>query len=179
MNIRYLFFLVIWLFINPTHAGTDSRLKAKHVELLAPASQAIEQADSFTLYEGLPHQTNEQELLKQELATKKTIRLHNFPFYERPLNVSASDVELLRKLSANKAGYHSYSGPKLCGEFHPDYCIVWKKGEAVYHLLICLGCHEIEFFGRDLNLKLDMPSDTYKEFGDILKKYRDQRPNSD
>jgi hypothetical protein len=58
-----------------------------------PVSKGTSQTLSLTLYEGLPHQTWETELLIKELATKKTIDIHGYPFYERPLRVSADDVD--------------------------------------------------------------------------------------
>jgi hypothetical protein len=51
---------------------------------LAEIVLAIKAAPAPTLYEGLPNQMFENALLKQELATKKTLILHDFSFYQAP-----------------------------------------------------------------------------------------------
>jgi hypothetical protein len=68
-------------------------------EMRTHRHEGMSQASSLTLYEGLPHPSWEAELLKQELATKKTVTIRGFSFYERPLSVASADVEELRRLS--------------------------------------------------------------------------------
>ena len=130
-------------------------------------------ATSLTLYEGLPHQAFDRELMESEIVTKKTIHWHDFPFYERPLTASTADVETLRSLCENPDSFCAYRGPKLCGGFHPDYCLSWTDGEESYDLLICLGCIEVKFFGGGHELLADIRSRQLKQ---ILRRYHDQRP---
>jgi len=130
----------------------------------------------LTLYEGLPHQSWEPELLKNELAAKKTITIHGFPFYEHPLSVAAADADELRRLSTAADSFSSYGGPKACGSYHPDYCLSWKDGSTVYELLICFGCHEMKFYSPSQDVLADVQKDAFYRFEAILKKYRDQRP---
>jgi hypothetical protein len=153
-------------------AGCDKRSR------FTPVTKGMSQTSSLTLYEGLPHQAWEGELLKQELAAKRTVTIHEFPFYQRPLPVASADVEELRGLSAAVDSFSSYAGPKLCGGFHPDYCLSWKDGATTYELLICFGCHEMKFYGPKHEALADIRKDAFERFEAILKKYRDQRPKS-
>ncbi len=144
-----------------------------------PITKDIGRGSSLTLYEGLPHQSWDAELLKKELATKKTVTIHGYPFYERPLSVSPTDVEKLRGLSAAAASFSPYGGPKACGAYHPDYCLSWKEGEAVYDLLICFSCHEMKFYGPKHESLADIRKDAFDQFQVILKRYQDQRPKAE
>jgi cytochrome c553 len=152
------------------------RLSAKERAEFAPISKGINHASSLTLYEGLPHQTWEPEVLAKELATKKTIVRHEFPFYERPLPVAAGDVEALRRLSAAGESFAPYLGPKNCGGYHPDYCLAWKDAETTYELLICFGCHEMKLYGPKQEMLVDIKKEPFTQFEKTLQKYQAQRP---
>ena len=178
MNRRFFFSLLgaCTILHGASHAEVRSDLTAKDLSQFTPIAEGIRRASSLNLYEGLPHQGWEADQLKKELATKKTLRIHGFPFYERPLPIAADEVEPLRRLCAAADSFLSYGGPKLCGGYHPDYCLAWRDGEATYHLLICFGCHEMKLYGPKQELLADIRSDAFKQFETTLKKYRDQRP---
>jgi hypothetical protein len=150
--------------------------KRSHFPLV---TKGVSQSSSLTLYEGLPHQGWEADLLKKELATKRTVTIRGFPFYERPLSVAAADVEELRRLCAAADSFSTYAGPKACGGYHPDYCLSWKDGATTYELLICFGCHEMKFFDPKHEELVDIRKDAFERFEAILKKYRDQRPKTE
>ena len=153
-------------------------LTAKDLLQFTPISEGIRRASSVTLYEGLPHQTWEADQLKKELATKKTVSFHDFPFYERPLMLAADEVEPLRRLSTAGSSYTTYGGPKACGGYHPDYCLTWKDGDATYQLLICFGCQEMKLYGPNSELIVDIGEEAFRAFEAALKKHRDQRPKT-
>ena len=159
-------------------SGDRAGFTAKDRSQFAPISKGINRASSFKLYEGLPHQGWERDEFQRELEKKKTVTLHGFPFYERPLPVAAADVETLRRLSSASGSFHSYAGAKNCGGYHPDYCLSWKDGEASYELLICFGCHEMKLYGPRQELLADIQRDVAIQFETTLKKYRDQRPQA-
>lgn len=161
-----------------TRAAVRADLSAKDLTVFNPISKGIQRASALTLYEGLPHQMWEAEELKKELATKKTVRFHDFPFFKQPLVVHGSNIEPLRKLCADAQSYMSYGGPKACGGYHPDYCLAWKDGKAVYALLICFGCHEMKLFGPKSELLVDIRDPAYRRFEAALKQHRKQRPVS-
>lgn len=161
---------------NQATSGSHSTdVKPAHFK---PFVDGIQRSKSFVLYEGLPHQTFESEQLEKELATKRTRRIDEYFFYDHPLEVADADVEKLRRLSSASENYSPYAGPKECGGFHPDYALAWSDGDETYHLLICFGCHEMEFHGPRGMLLVDIREKAFKQFEAILKQYRDQRPPS-
>ena len=141
-----------------------------------PMASGIRRASSFSLYEGLPHQMSEAKNLADELATKETLRIYEFPFYRRPLAISQGDMAALLPLVISKDTYWSFRGPKLCGGFHPDYGLVWSDGTVTYNLLICFGCHEMFFYDTKHALLADIREDMFPQLEAILAKYHDQRP---
>jgi hypothetical protein len=176
MNKRFLLsaatmWLVMWS--APVPAEPLKVAELKQFNLL---SEVINRATEFTLYEGLPHQRLERRQLQIELDTMKTVRLQGYPFYEQTLEVSDEVVKLLRQLCISASSFETNKGPKRCGGFHPDYCLVWKDGDTTCRLLICFGCREMKLHSPDLELLVDVQPDAYKKFGDLLKPLRNQRP---
>lgn len=147
---------------------------ANHV----PIAAAIGKWNEITLYEGLPHQQAEKALLADELKTKKIAKFHDYPFYAEELFITDVDSEASSKLLANPASLEKHQG-KFCGDFHPDYCLEWKVGKETWLALICLGCHEVKFYGpKKLCLYCDLKDDAYDELKKILVNYQKNRPPS-
>jgi hypothetical protein len=137
---------------------------------------AIRDADKATLYEGLPHQSNEAKLLEKEKKEKKTVQLHGFPFYQETLELKADDRKSLQKVLGDSASFQQWGVEKKCGGFHPDYLVEWRVGDKEYRVLICFGCHEVKVFGPDKTLRCDMAGETKKALQDVLKTYQKNRP---
>jgi hypothetical protein len=169
------------MFCAVSHASydSDSELISNDLIHFTPIAEGVRRASSLTLYEGLPHPTWEGKQYESELATKKIIRFHGFPFYERPLAVAADEIEPLRRLCAAADSYWSYRGPKSCGGYHPDYCLVWNDGETAYHLLICFGCNEMKLYGPKNELIVDIRHEAVARFKAALERHRDQRPKAE
>jgi hypothetical protein len=176
---RRLFCHLLTLAVLPVPlACAADRLIEPDVSNFKPIAEGIGRAKSLVLYEGLPHQMIERETLKQELASKKTIKIGEFPFYEQPLTVAENDVELLRRWVTSATNYWSnipfaYFG---CGGFHPDYCLMWKDGESVYWVSICFGCRQTALVGPKGSLDPMIQQASVETLEGILKKYRGQRP---
>ena len=59
---------------------------------------SIRAAPSFTLFEGLPHESFEADALQRELARQRTVRAHGFHFYEETWAVErAPPVHVTRR----------------------------------------------------------------------------------
>jgi hypothetical protein len=159
---------------HSTDVGRD--LTKKDAAEFTAISRGVTRATSLTLYEGLPHQTWETDQYQHELAAKKTVQLHHYPFYERTLSVGEPDREELRHLSASAETYFTFSGEKSCGGFHPDYCVTWFDGAVVYELLICFGCDEMKLYSPMQYLRFDIRGSACGRLKAVLSKYRDQRP---
>ncbi len=149
--------------------------KPVEASLFTPITEGVRRATTLTVYEGLPHQADIVQF-RHELATKKTVRLQGFSFYQQPLEVFAADAKPLRRLCSDPKSFWSYGGMKLCGDFHPDYALVWKDGDQVYNFLICLGCHEMRIHGPKGGMLVDIRDDPFNHFKAILLQYREQRP---
>jgi hypothetical protein len=141
-----------------------------------PLAAGIAKADRVTLYEGLPHEASESG--QQELKTKKTVRLHGYPFYAEPLALKESDGKRLTDLVTEASSFAPYRGPKKCGGFHPDYCVEWRVGDEVYRCLVCFGCQEVKLYGPKADLYCDVSQPAYAKLGELLRPYRKQRPKA-
>ena len=149
-------------------------MKASPIEASAIYRTTVSAAKSLLVFEGLPHQSVEPVLLATELKRKDTTEIWNFPFYTP--SIEATNADDLRKLLSNPASLAVYAGPKLCGGYHPDFCISWQAGKVKYYALICFGCHEIVLYDGKTSLIYDLETAAYKEFQQLLAQYRTKRP---
>ena len=165
-------FGVLVLAIVGCRMGTSPTNFANH----GPLAERAAKADKIVLYEGLPHQTIESTLLKEELKSKKTVELHDFPFYADPLPISKHDGEKLTALFTDTNSFSPFVAEKRRGGFHPDYCIEWHVGHELYRCLVCFGCHEIKAYGPEQMVRCDIQNHAYEQFERVLKPHRKQRP---
>ena len=143
---------------------------------LEPMQSSIVGKVKVTLYEGLPHQAWESDVLKTELEKKETIKRHDFPFYKEPLKMSLEDMKSLLDLMKHKQSFLPFGGHKPCGGYHPDYSIVMDAGKEVVEIQVCFGCHEIKAYQGKEMAYCDINGPAYKQLEKLLKKYRKQRP---
>lgn len=138
-----------------------------------PDLATLTTATSLTLYEGLPHQRYDKELLAEELRTKKTLEFHAFPFYVETLKLSQADrTELVAALSDADA-FRPFRGEKTCGGFHPDYALVWSAAGEERMVLVCFGCNEIKVYGPAGERRYDIRDPRLKA---VLRDYQKNRP---
>jgi hypothetical protein len=130
----------------------------------------------LALYEGLPHQTWEKELLAKESKEKKTIKRHGFSFYDTAITPKKQDKKDLWAICCTRESFRCYGGMKWCGGFHPDWCLEWKDGDKVYRVLICFGCHEARLYGPKNEVLTDLDKPTIDVLKRILAPYRKNRP---
>ncbi len=149
-------------------------METSPIEASAIYRTTVSAAKSLVIYEGLPHQTWDRELLASEIKRKDTTEIWDFPFYTP--SVDATNGDDLRKLLSNPASLREYQGPKSCGGYHPDFCISWQAGKVKYYALICFGCHEIVLYDGKTSLIYDLETAAYKEFQQLLAQYGTKRP---
>ena len=137
-------------------------------------AKAIVDAESVVLYEGLPHQGYDHKALEKDLKEKKTVRIHEFPFYAETLPLKENEATELKRLASDSDSYKLEGGRSKCGGFHPDYCIEWKKGDETYHVLVCFSCGEVKFFGPKIELYRES-DDVRGGLGAILRPHRKNR----
>ncbi|HEY4258688.1 MAG TPA: hypothetical protein VGM98_00955 [Schlesneria sp.] len=144
-----------------------------------PLIAGIRNSSSLVVYEGLPHQMWEQEALEKELKTKKTLKRHGFPFYETPIKVKKEVAAKLTATCGDLKNFERWSGDKLCGGYHPDWCVEFQEGTNVYHVLICFGCSEARFYGSKRAVYSDLTNVSKEKFEEMLKPLRKERPARD
>jgi hypothetical protein len=141
-------------------------------------TQAVRRADQVVLYEGLPHQFFEKQLLAQERRTRAVEELNGWPFYQEPLALPARDAERLSGFLGEPATYLPFKGEKLCGGFHPDYAVQWHVGASRYRALLCFGCGEVMLFGPGLESRNELDKAAGEALAELLKGYRKHRPGA-
>jgi hypothetical protein len=134
-------FPAVTILVTATLAVSGCRAK---VVLPEGFAEAVSAADRFVLYEGLPHQTYEADLLAAERAAKPVRDIGGFPFYRDPLAWREGDAGRLTALLTASGTLEPKNGmERACGGFHPDYAVEWEQGPDRYRALICLHCKEV------------------------------------
>ena len=136
--------------------------------------ETMRDATELVVFEGLPHQMWESDQLKTELNRPDVTKIWNYPFYTP--SVEASNAYDLKVLLASPAAIVPYGGGKLCGGYHPDYCVSWTVKSITYYVQVCFGCHEIVFFNGTTHLIYDMAEGIDKKLEAALKTYAKKRP---
>lgn len=153
---------------TPARASTDfNRLKS----VLAGIRPG-----EVELYEGLPSNFWEPELRERELRQKETQRFHGHPVYAQTLEVAKSDCDQLTALLAAKESYKPYSTEKSCGEFQPDYVVVWKQGSEATQAIVSLECGEVQIFGSGSDLHCDLSPAAAERLKQMLSSHHKHRP---
>ena len=160
------------LLATPVFANSES--KAPPIPNFA---LLLKEADSVTVYEGLPHPMLESQARIAEKINKETFGVASELFYKKPLAIAKEDQASLEVLFRSEPLCTSYAGPKLCGGFHADYAIEWKKGDdRVAIAMLCFSCHEIWTVQGEKNWIADMTKTGFEALQPLLGKYRQQRP---
>jgi hypothetical protein len=139
-----------------------------------PFTQSASSAKELFVHEGLPHQTWDRALLAAEKQRPDVIELAGFPFYT-PATRALKGGEL-QQLIGNMETLTPFRGEKLCGGFHPDYCLSWTCEKATFYALVCFGCHEIILFDGKTKLRYDINNAAYPKLTAALAPYASKRP---
>jgi len=140
-----------------------------------PSLSALKSAPVVFVYEGLPHQAREADLLEQELKRTDITRIGEFSFYTPKVPASETQATRLKAILCNEDSYYTYTGePMDCGPFHPDFAVAWVEGETVHQLLICFGCNQVQFLSN--NKKLEYALQPKSELKQLLFEFGSKRP---
>lgn len=153
-------------------AGSGDK-KGVQIEALPKGAAA-----TLVLHEGLPHQHFEAELLKKELADKKTRKIGDHAFYKETLGLEAGVADKLIGILSNGANYRPIPEgmAKACGGFHPDYAIQWSEGGEMAYALVCFGCDEIKFARARAPAHYDLAPGASRQLKALLSPHRKNRP---
>ena len=147
---------------------------------------ALEHADNWEMYEGLPSDGEAKAFLENEKQTKPVLLLDGNWFYLRSQSVTSDDRQQLQHLFAADL-FKPWRGVKFCGGFHGDYAVSFKSSDIIHVVIFCLGCHEARILtmpaAEDVTsaktirrLTVDLATGQYGELRTLLLRYRRDRP---
>lgn len=168
----------LWLRFRPDSKGRVIP-PFERIDMAAhqPFAAGVKASSTVRLFEGLPHQMWEGDMLETELDTKKTFKAHGHHFYQAEITPSEADTSLLAGLATAVATFKEWRGMKACGGYHPDWLVRWTASEGQTHELhICLGCHEAKVYGSGYQLYCDVAGTAYEILKSTLSRYSSQRP---
>jgi hypothetical protein len=139
---------------------------------------AVATSENVSVYEGLPHQNWERDAYTAELRRGDLIWLEGYPFYRNSLALTDDEKQTLTAIAVNKESHVPHVLPKFCGEFHPDYAIVWTAKGKTSGSLICFGCEEWKNFTPQGRLHEDLAPSAYRQLQTLLSKHVVQRPRT-
>ena len=173
---------VLWLFMpgcQSQQTVSKEQTNPKKPPAFEELLKSFRSADTLYVYEGLPHQYEERDLLEQEQKRSDTVQLGGYPFYTpRVLMDPTQTTKLLEHINQPETFYIRLGEPLDCG-FHPDYAVSWMAGTSQRFALLCFGCHQARFL---IDLDKD---DSYEErdmnhvnqLKEIMKAYQSKRPS--
>ncbi|MGV3608990.1 MAG: hypothetical protein ACO1RA_21475 [Planctomycetaceae bacterium] len=119
--------------------------------------EAVRPVPKFRIFEGFERilvtpteegRAEAEQLTKEVAEAKKNAKqLCQFPFYPEPFELSEADAKSFLELVLKRGTYsvHLNDGYRPdCGGFNPDAIVEWEVNGKHYHLLICLGCGELQ-----------------------------------
>lgn len=149
---------------------------AKNFDRLPEVLAGLPKSGAPQLFEGLPSVFWEPQLFEQELAKKKTVRHHGYPFYEEPLAHAGPDAEQLTALFAARTSFAKYTDGKKGGGFHADFCLVWTSGDATTRAIVSLEDGEVKLHGPKSELHCDFSPEAVQKLRQLLSSVRKNRP---
>ena len=139
---------------------------------------AIAQAAKLTVYEGLPHQMFERDLLVAESKRKDTEMIGSFRFYNP--SIAVNNPKTLQRILASSDTIQIFQGEKLCGGFHPDYAVQWADEAGIsFNAQICFGCQEIIYSVGKNQYRYEISEDAIGQLRNELVTYANKRPKKE
>ena len=128
------------------------------------------------IYEGLPHQLRERDLLEKELKREDISKIGGHWFYKPQVTPNQQVANQLKSMLSRTTSFSVRSSvPMDCGEFHPDFAVAWKSGDRERFVLLCFGCSEAMFIADDQKQQYKIGK-IEKELKKILKTFSGKRP---
>lgn len=149
-----------------------------HEPTTLPAWEDVHGLVNVTLFEGLPHQKYESDLLKAESKRKDTIGMDGFPFYSETLEMKEDDKHQLLSMLTNRGSFETQFWAKSCGGFHPDYALQLSTQGTNYFVQICLGCGDIRVISPDASQEFSLTERAANRLHKLLDRYHKNRPKT-
>ena len=132
-------------------------------------SWGLKDAKRVVVYYGTPRKWG-----KTTKLAEATVEIDDFEFYAKSVTLSPDLAEKVTALVLNPLSFSEYRGLKLCGGFHPDFCIEWQfeeEGQRWHsRAFACLGCDEWRLIDSSSAVHTDMPKETADELLRLIPK---------
>ncbi|MBX3449419.1 MAG: hypothetical protein KF777_07665 [Planctomycetaceae bacterium] len=138
--------------------------------------QMCKRASKVEVFEGLPHQMFEPELLAQEQQRSDVFQNHDFDFYEPAFSLPGDEFDGFISKVVSRRTYRAWQGFKACGGFHPDFLLRFHSADGIIDIQICLGCGEALLFGRDGYSYVEISEFARERWKTLQEKSRTKRP---
>ena len=138
--------------------------------------KTIKSAQSITVYEGLPHQTREADLLEQEKSRPDIVMISGFPFYKPGVRPNKKQEKQIKRLLGDRSNFY-IGQPKDCGPFHPDFSVKWMDEDSTNQIQVCFGCEEVR--GLSGVTVEDYDFKKFTELKQLLSEFSTKRPKSE
>lgn len=165
----------IWMFFAFFSVNIAVVRAADSIEAAEDFRKSVAAADQLMVYEGLPHQSLERELLQRETKRSDVTKIAEFSFYTPA--TSATNVRLKEVLADSMSIAEWRDSGGLCCVFHPDYCVSWTSDGKTYAALICFGCHEVIFVEGKRRFHYSLVGKAYESLKRDLAEYASKRPS--
>jgi hypothetical protein len=140
---------------------------------LGDLASAIARADSVTILQGLPRTWT---LSTPECDSTVITTIAGYWFFRDPATIRGVERKEIEEIMTAKNSFEPWAGEKLCGGFHPDFCLQWHCAEAVHRALVCFGCHEVIYAGPQGSVRCDLGDKAYREFQGLLAGHKKHPP---
>lgn len=137
---------------------------------------AINGSEPDAIFEGLPHPGFERLLFEREKSRKDVFSIAGSVFYRSPLPLDAAEMSRVAAILTRRDAYARYRGPAMCGGFHADYAVQWRRKEGEFTCLICFGCHEFRLVDKGRVISAEISEEAYPRLKDLLSEKRRHRP---
>ena len=137
---------------------------------------SLVEVEAVYVYEGLPHQSFEGDLMIKENKRDDVEVRGGYPFYNPRVEAPPEVKKVLVELLSDSGSFRSFTGSKKCGGFHPDYAVSWNSDGIENLMLVCFGCGEVKIFAGEKSYRHDLNSRVKEELRKQLAGFASKRP---
>jgi hypothetical protein len=128
-------------------------------ERLEPLLELCRNASRLEVFEGLPHQEREKELMELEKQRDDVMTNHGFRFYAPAVGIRENDARSLHARVCKLSAYYGLipnSANCPCCIFHPDLLLRFHTEEDAVDVHLCFGCDMANFYKEVTTIRAGM-----------------------
>ena len=94
-------------------------------------------ANNVKIYRGLAHPVGDKARYEKQVKQGNWVEFQGFKFQKEPIDAPAGTADKVLDLYKLSASHEAQAVKTTCDGFHPDYALVWSKGDKQRVLQIC------------------------------------------